>query len=642
MIANWGVRSRVMLTAVLPMLVLAGLMTALHTSLRITDLEQALTDRGRAFARQLAAASEYAVFSGDRDALQQLAATVRGEDDVVGVRIVGRDGETLVHSGTVDPRLAPLSGPRQTQPIASKQDRTLRIIEPIRATKLELDDGFSAPGSRSGISPDAESLGSVTVDLSLERLQRRRGELLGTSVVSVLFVLLGSLLLAAYMSRGVSGPIRRVADTALRLGQGHLRERVPLTGGGSLRRLADGVNEMAERLAEAHENMARKINEATAELRARKDEAERANLAKSRFLAAASHDLRQPMHALGLFIEELGQQPLEARARRLVEHIAASAEAMENLLDSLLDISRLDAGVLNPEPRPFSVQSVLERIAASQRPTAEDRGLRLILRPTPLWVHSDPVLFERIVTNLVSNAIRYTPSGTILIACRRRSDRLRIEVRDSGVGIALDAQDIIFQEFIQLDNAERSRDKGLGLGLAIVRRLAGLLGHPLDLRSAPGRGSMFAIELPLADEGSAPGAGCEERIPGDLHDVRIALVDDDPLARAAMESLLDAWGCEVFAAETHEELLARLAPGDWRPELLISDFRLRGPLNGMDLIRLLREPIYLPGLPAILISGDTGTETLADAQRANIPLLHKPVRPARLRALMHRMLTSAA
>lgn len=642
MIRNWGVRARVMLVAVLPMLVLAVLMTALYTSLRITDLDQALTDRGRAFARQLAAASEYAVFSGDREALQQLASTVMGEEDVIGVRIVGHDGNTLVNIGRFDARLPALAGPGDLHPVTIKEGRTLRLVEPIRATKLQLDDLLSAAASQRGKSATRNStLGLVTVDLSLDRLQRRRGELLWTGILSVLFVLSGSLLLAGYMSRGVSGPIRRVADTALRLGQGRLHERVAITGGGSLRKLAEGINEMAERLAEVHEHMARKIEEATAELRTRKDEAENANLAKSRFLAAASHDLRQPMHALGLFIAELDQQPLAPRAHELARHIAAAAEAMDNLLDSLLDISRLDAGVLRPAPRPFNLQPLLERIVTGQRPAAADRGLTLVLRPGEFWARSDPVLLERIVANLVSNAVRYTPHGTILVACRRRGERVRIEVRDSGVGIPSAAQEIVFQEFVQLDNAERSRNKGLGLGLAIVRRLADLLDHRLELRSAPGRGAVFAVELPLAEPEAKPSENVDERPPGDLGGVRIALLDDDPLARDGTRGLLASWGCEVLSTETVEELRAALAPGDWRPALLISDFRLGGKLNGIDLIGLLRSPDQFPALPAILLSGDTGPETLAAAQQAGIVLLHKPVRPARLRALIHRMLNAA-
>lgn len=642
MIARWGVRARVMLAAVLPMLALAAILTALYTSQRIADIEETLTDRGRALARQLAAASEYAVYSGDREALRQLAATLLNEEDVIDVSIIDREGEALFRSGTPNPHFPPLTTGQPVQQMTFRQARAIRLVEPIRTRRVRVDDGLGSVVVPIAMAADLAPLGTVAVDLSLDRLQRRRAELLWTGVASVVVVLLGSLVLAAYMSRGVSGQIRKVADTALRLGQGRLHERVPLTGGGSLRRLAEGINEMAERLENAHEGMTRKVAEATVELRASKEEAERSNVAKSRFLAAASHDLRQPMHALGLFIWELRQQPLDDRLRRLVEHIAASAEAMENLLDSLLDISRLDAGILNPARRPFSAHQLLERIVASHRPSAEARGLRIILRPSTDWVFSDPVLFERIATNLVSNAIRYTPAGTILIACRRRGERLRIEVRDSGVGIAPEAHDLIFQEFIQLDNGERARDRGLGLGLPIVRRLADLLDHPLYLRSAPGRGAVFALELPLAQAAGEPGSTTDERLPGDLNGVPIALIDDDPLALSGMQSLLESWGCDVLAAENHERVLGLLTTGKWKPALVITDFRLRGPMSGVELIHLLREPIYLPGLPAILMSGDTGAETVARAQRADIPLLHKPVRPARLRALLNRMLNSDA
>ncbi len=635
MIASWGVRARVMLAAVLPTLVLAVVMSVSFTGLRLSDLDEALHARGRAFARQLAAASEYAVFSGDRDALQQLATTVLGEDDVIGVTVIDRDGATLARSGRLDDRLSSPEAAGRTD------GETLRIIEPIRPSRVALNDAFGAASP--GVTAPARSaaLGRVVVELSLERLQQRRSELLWTGVVSVLFVLIGSVLLARYMSRGVSDAIRTVADTALRLGQGRLRERAPIMGGGSLRRLSEGINEMAARLADTRDDMALKIADATAELRMRKDEAERANLAKSRFLAAASHDLRQPMHALGLFVSELSQQRLPPESRQIVERIATSAEAMENLLDSLLDISRLDAGVLHPVMRAFDPLKVIDRITSGQRKAAEQRGLRLHVRRAPYWVSSDPVLFERILLNLVSNAIRYTPAGTIMIACRRRGDRLRVEVRDNGVGIADEAQDIIFQEFVQLDHAERARDKGLGLGLAIVRRLADLLGHGLELRSAPGRGSVFAIELLLAEPDTDTVQADEARALGDLRNLRVGLVDGDALAREGMEGLLTSWGCEVRSAETAEGLLDLLASGRWAPELLITDFRLRGPIDGLELIT--RARIILPGqnLPAFLVSGDTAAAMLERAQAAGIPLLRKPLRPARLRALMHRLLTPA-
>jgi signal transduction histidine kinase len=636
MILDWGVRARVMLVAVLPMLVLAIVLTAYYTSSRLSDLDEAHAARGQAFARQLAAASQYAVFTGNRDTLRRLTGAILAEADILGVTIVDRSGETLAHSGQLDKALPMPSGTADSARVAAF-GVTLRVVEPIVPSTLELDDAFTAVNHRLRSSRAPPVLGNVVVDISRARLEGKRAELLSTGVGSALLVLVGSLMLASYMSRGVTGPIRRVARAVERIGGGDFSEHLPEIGGGSLSTLAHGVNEMAAQLASAHEHMLRQVADATSELRARKEEAERANLSKSRFLAAASHDLRQPMHALGLFIAELSQHTHAPASRRLVERIAASAEAMEDLLDSLLDISKLDAGVLQPTIHSFALQPVIERIGAERRPAAAERDLTLKVRPTTCWIRSDPVLFQRILGNLVSNAVRYTQHGRVLVACRRRGEHLRIEVRDSGVGIAPDAHEIIFQEFVQLDNPERSRDKGLGLGLAIVRRLTDLLGHRLEVRSRPGRGSVFAVEVELAQPESAPESGVPQREPGDLAGIRVALIDDDPLARAGMESLLTAWECEVTAAADAPSLLTALELRDAPPQLILSDFRLRGPINGIQAINGLRA-LYGQAVPAVLISGDTGPGILHQARAEHLLLLHKPVRPARLRALLNRLL----
>lgn len=345
------------------------------------------------------------------------------------------------------------------------------------------------------------------------------------------------------------------------------------------------------------------------------------------------------MHALGLFIAELSQHKQNSNRERLIEQISASAEAMEDLLDSLLDISKLDADVLEPSVRSFALQPIFERVAGAQQSYARERGLELRITPTDQWALSDPVLIERILGNLLSNAIRYTPAGRIMLACRKRGERLRIEVRDSGIGIPADARTIIFQEFVQLDNPERARDKGLGLGLAIVRRLTDLLGHRLDVRSRPGRGSVFAIEVPA----SAPVADSPEssqmRTPGDLAGIRIALVDDDPLALSAMNGLLLAWGCEVVAAHNAKTLFDLLMADGRVPQVVICDFRLAEFGNGIKAIRAIRAR-FGTDLPAALITGDTGSDVLGLAHDAELPLLHKPVRPARLRALLNRLITN--
>ncbi|NMG53506.1 response regulator [Aromatoleum aromaticum] len=621
-----------MLVAVLPTLVLAIVLTAFYTGSRVTDHREAHVARGQAFARQLAAASEYAVFSGNRESLRRLAGAMLAETDVLGVMIIDRNGDALAQSGQLDATLPLPPRAAWTRGLVTASG-TLRVIEPVLPTSLDLDDGFDGAAldtlSGAGTPP---MLGTVVVDISRAQLNARQNELLVIGSAAILMVLIGSLVLAHYMSRGVTGPIRRVASAVERIGRGQFSARLSDIGGGTLRTLAEGVNQMAAKLASAHEDMSRQIADATAELRARKDEAERATLSKSRFLAAASHDLRQPMHALGLFIAELSQHTHAPASRRLVERIAASAEAMENLLD----ISKLDAGVLEPHISVFPLQPILDRIAAEQRPRLGTKDLLLRTRPTPLWVESDPVLFERIIGNLVSNAVRYTRKGHILVACRRRGERVRIEVRDNGVGIAAEAHEIIFQEFIQLDNPARSRDKGLGLGLAIVRRLTDLLGHRLAVRSRPGRGSVFAIEVPVAQpvEYAEPGETCRQ--PGDLAGIRVALVDDDPLAQSGMRSLLTSWGCEVTAGSDIESVLETLARSGHEPQLIISDYRLHGNSNGIDAIRVTRAR-YGENLPAALISGDTAPETLRLAQGESLALLHKPVRPARLRALLNRL-----
>lgn len=637
---NWGVRARVTFVALMPTIVLATLMTATHVSLRLADLDEALLARAQAHARQLAAGSEYAVFSGDLQSLQQLGNALLTADDVLGVAILAADGRLLATAGK--PATEWPLAPAAPAPLIHHNGagRWLRIVEPIASSALPATGGITSlelePGNASSWQPPP--MGTVVVDLSLERLQKRQIELLWIGAGWLLVVALGSLLLVRSMSRSVTGPIRSVAETVQRIGQGRLHERVPVQGGGSLRRLAEGVNEMAERLANVHASMSQRIDDATAQLRARKEEAERANLAKSRFLAAASHDLRQPLHALGLFLSELQQQGLDQRSRRITERISASAEAMESLLDSLLDISRLDAGVLNPAPTHFDLHACLERIAHGYSAAAQARGLRLRLHCPPCRAHTDPHLLERIVSNLVSNAIRYTEQGSVLIACRRRGTRLRIEIRDSGRGIAADEQHIIFQEFVQLDNPERARDKGLGLGLAIVRRLTDLLGLVVELRSAPGRGSVFAIEVPAGTAAEATRAHDDARALGRLDGLVVLLVSEDVPAERTLTDLLTHWGCDMITARRADDAHALINDGVG-PNLLLVD--LDCTANGLQLVSDIRTRPSLEALPAVLLGTAAPAETLARIQAEGAQFLHKPVRPARLRALMNRLLSTA-
>lgn len=620
---DWDIRPRAVLIAALPTMVMAVVLIAYFTSSRLSDLEDAHVQRGKALARQLAAASEYGVFSGNLESLRKQANAILQEKDVVRVAVFSPLQEVLADSSRNPPAISALSTRERSQPLLFR--------EQVTGPGITLDDAFLDAGSPTP-APQVRH-GEVLVEISRDSLRAEEARLLRNAILMVAAVLIASVGLALRMSRGIAGPILRIASTVASFGQGNLSARVPVEGGKSLRALAEGVNDMADKLSASRDNLERQIEAATRELMQKKEEAERGNQAKTRFLAAASHDLRQPMHALGLFVAELGQKQHAPDTRRLVERIAVSAETMENLLDSLLDISRLDAGVLDRQIKPFPLQPLFERIDVDYRREAELHGQRLRLRPTNLWVESDPLLLERIIHNLVSNALRYAPGGTVMVACRTRNGKARLEVRDNGPGIAPEAQEAIFQEFVQLDNPERNRAKGLGLGLAIVRRLTDLLSHHLELRSTPGHGALFALELPLAP----PGVVSERPPPSQLHSLhglKVLLVDDDELALASTTGLLESWGCTVSAANTAETRMPGLARHQ-APDIIVCDYRVGSAMDGLAVIDNLRQH-FGRQVAAVILSGDTSAAAIANARRAGIPLLHKPVRPARLRALLQR------
>jgi signal transduction histidine kinase len=356
-----------------------------------------------------------------------------------------------------------------------------------------------------------------------------------------------------------------------------------------------------------------------------------ASLAKSRFLAAASHDLRQPVHALGMFVGALRAREMDAEARKIVDHIADSVHVMNELFSALLDVSRLDAGVVQRHLQTFPIQTLLERIYREFFELAAQKGLRLMLYPCSLFVYSDPVLLERIIRNLAANAVRYSDSGRIVIGCRRRGARLSIQVWDTGRGIGPEHRDQIFHEFYQIGNHERDRSKGMGLGLAIVKRLTALLDTPLTLKSQIGKGSVFAVEAPRAHPASFTPMPQLELRP-DLFLQELVLVLDDEIAiQQAMKSLLISWGLSVIAAGTGQEMLDAVVYCKTRPSLILCDYRLREDENGITVIERLRTE-FNEDIPGVLISGDTAPDRLKEATESGFVLLHKPVPQGTLRA----------
>ena len=360
--------------------------------------------------------------------------------------------------------------------------------------------------------------------------------------------------------------------------------------------------------------------------------AEHANAAKSKFLAAASHDLRQPIHAQGLFLDILMHSPLTPHQRGLVGNISAASTASADMLNNLLDYSRIEAGVVTPHIQPFEVQHLLNKIECEFAPQADAKGLGYRSRETRLQVQSDAALVELILRNLVSNAIRYSNSGGVLVACRPRGPSAVLEVWDTGIGIAQEQQARVFEEFAQLGNPERDRRNGLGLGLAIAQGLATTLGHALSLQSVPQRGSIFRLSLPMAEKILSPeqasAANNKALLPRivtrKLLGVRVLIIDDDEAVQTAMAQVLRHWGCDVDAASTEDEACTLVQRHN--PALVISDYRLRSHRTGAQAIAQVRSLLGVQ-VPALLITGDTAPERLREAMSSGVPLLHKPLAP---------------
>jgi len=372
-----------------------------------------------------------------------------------------------------------------------------------------------------------------------------------------------------------------------------------------------------------------------------KEEAERANGAKSQFLAAASHDLRQPLHAMQMYIAALRQKVHDEDALTVVSDIDAVSVSTGRLLNALLDVSQLEAGAIKPQFEDFPIQEVLRRVARAFAPFAQRKDLDLRIVPSSAYVHSDPILLERIIGNFTSNAVRYTESGRILIGCRRYGDELSVEVLDTGPGIPEEQKEAIFDAFHQIHNKERDRSKGLGLGLSIAQRLAAFLGHRIEHQSILGRGARFAIYV---ERRESAGAGFEddaaqERMLGDLQGITTLLIEDDAAVLHATKQLLESWGCTVLGAHTTDKALELVTrPDSPAPDIIIADYRLPDGSTGVEAITRVQLTLG-SAVPALIITGDVEVTRLRDIADQGYRVLSKPVRPAKLRALVSHLLS---
>jgi len=616
------IRTRANLLGLLPALLLATILVLYLSASRLGDLETTLRNRGMALARYIAEGAQYGVISGNVTAMQPILEQARSEADVVHVAIYRPDGNTVVHFGTPPgDLLVPL------RRLVKDTPTHIAFSVPVEINTFPVIDPY-LPETRD----NSRVVAWVQVIMSRAGNEAIAREMLLNSLIIVAVGILFTLALVYFLALTGIKPLMEIIAVVRRIGAGDLSGRLPLSAKSELNTLQIGINQMSEALESSQRDMQARVETATAELALQKEAAEQANLAKSKFIATASHDLRQPLHALGLFAATLRQNVSTPEQIALVEKIEASVNAQEEMFNALLDLSRLEAGTLQAHVQPFAVQNIFDRIVSDYSAQAREKGLHLVVRSSPLAVRSDPVLLTRILSNLVNNALRYTMHGGVVVTARKCGDNVRLQVWDTGIGIAATDLPYIFKEYYQVGNSARNRKQGLGLGLNIVQRLCRLLAHPIAVRSSPGRGSVFSLTLPRSDTTNLERRQAPSRDWSQFEQQWVVVIEDDQDVREAMQNLLTDWGLRVLAAETSDEVLAS-AQADVAPALVISDYHLPNCETGITAIARLRE-VWGEDLPAMLISGDTSPENVLTMAASGLSVLHKPVRPAKLRALL--------
>jgi signal transduction histidine kinase/CheY-like chemotaxis protein len=457
----------------------------------------------------------------------------------------------------------------------------------------------------------------VEADQPVEAAIRR----ISTLLVAGLVIALG---VSLVLARRIMAPVRALRAGAERFAAGELDHRIDVRSRDELQEVARQLNDMAAALSDARNTLEHKVEERTREL-------ELANRAKTRFLAAAGHDLRQPVHALGLLISSLRLTLGREDQRRLADQADRATDSIRELLDNLLDVSRIEAGISHPSLQVFPVDRLLEQVEFTYAPEAAAGGIDLRVVRSGCHVRSDSAMLARILLNLAANAVRNTQHGRVLVGARRAGALLRIEVWDTGVGIPAQHIETIFQEFFKLQGAPNSG--GLGLGLYIVKGLADQLGHPISVASRPGKGSVFRISVPLA-EPSPAAAPVADSLGRPLGGRTVLVVDDDPAVLEAMKGHLGLWGCAVVAAPSATEAATVLGPDGPKIDLVLCDYRL-GRDSGLDIVNR----AAARSIPCILITGDTDPRVQREAEAAGISVLFKPVQAGKLRSAIAALLS---
>lgn len=602
---------RLAFVALVPTFVTASLLVFMLTHYQLITLRNMGKNTADAIAIQAASVSAAPLHDMQRRDLVRIAQSIADLPHVARVQIRAADGEILADShGRSD---------------AKPQD-TLTVVRDV----IDSDQ------------PQAAPLGSVMVDVSLgEAIAAQRASL--RNALLALAVSLGVAAVIAWLAaRWISAPLRRLARAVHELGRGDSAVAVDVTDQNEIGELQRGFNSASAALFNVQRGMEQEIEHATLELARKNMALEAASVAKARFLASASHDLRQPLYALTLFSSALAVDEHDPVRLDRIAHIQECVEALDHLFGELLDLSRLETGAMQVEIGEFPLDQVFEEVSRNFRMIAEQQDLRLIMRTTDLWVRSDRTMLARILNNLVSNALRYTRDGGVLIGARRCSNgTVRVDVWDTGCGIATEHQERIFDEFYRVDNSGNhdhsgGQRRGLGLGLATVQRLAELLDTRVLLKSRAGRGSVFSFHLSEvpAQQIQPLHAG---QPPLDVSGMRVLVIDDEPAILSGIRYLLRSWGCEVAVAEDRLQALEAVELLGVAPDLVISDLRLREGESGLDVLAALDLYYQRDGtqpFPRLLITGETRSDRLREIMAARIPVLYKPVSPEQLRAAM--------
>lgn len=603
------IRHQIVWLALLPLLLLAFCAAGLFLHDRYAALDQALVMEARMLADRLAA-------GGERS------------DEVLRNQIQSALQHTDVQSVSI------LDAQRKPRGSAENIEHDPARNHPARVA-LRMDTPVYSGAGR--------QIGTVVVTMSGRNADRQKLILLAWTLASAVIIVGISIYLILIASRRITRPINKLCSDLQHIVEAnpHSSQLTFTADVCELGNLSQNISLLTDKLQGEHELLQHKLEAETQVLRQKKDMAERNSLNSSRFLAVASHELRQPLHALSLYISELQRKAVGAELQHLTGQINHSVEVLTSMLNGLLDISKLDARSVVPQIQACSMSGLLERVSANHVMVARIKNVRLVVRPCVCHVLSDPVLLERIIMNLIGNAIRYTePGGSVLVACRRRGKHIHLEVRDNGIGIAPEDHENIFREFHQCKHPKYDASKGLGLGLAIVDRLTRLLGHQLSLRSAPNKGSVFVLKIPTAPASITPddhaATGSPQASSSLMAGKKILIVDDDPLILESTVHILSAWGCNVSSADSLKSVTERLAAGEtW--DLVITDYQLEDHITGLNIIHTLKER-HTHAVPCILITGNTSQELSKLINAGGGHVLYKPVRPAKLRSLVEFLL----